>query len=181
MTHKEIINDYFEWLFETVDNERSDIDNSYRDLLIYLHDVDFICINPRDQDRAADGIDLRRRFALEYGFRDTPDCLDRPCSVLEMMIALAIRCEETIMDDTSVGDRTRQWFWRMISNLDLNSMTNRNFDIDYVEYAVSTFLYRDYEADGRGGLFHIRNCSSNLRHVEIWTQMLWYLDEYYSN
>ena len=37
---------------------------------------------------------------------------NKTCSVLEMMIALAIRCEEHIMDDPDVGNRTGQWFWK---------------------------------------------------------------------
>ena len=39
-----------------------------------------------------------------------------------MMIALAIRCEEHIMDDPDAGDRTGQWFWSMLVSLGLGSM-----------------------------------------------------------
>jgi hypothetical protein len=104
------------------------------------------------------------------------NALDGPCSVLEMMIALAIRCEETIMDDPDIGDRTRQWFWGMIINLGLGGMTDANFDPDFVDDSVLRFLNRDYEPDGRGGLFTIRNCHRDLRDVEIWYQLCWYLD-----
>lgn len=44
---------------------------------------------------------------------------NRPCSVLEMIIALAIRLEEHIMDDPDIGNRTGQWFWDMIVSLGL--------------------------------------------------------------
>jgi hypothetical protein len=92
-----------------------------------------------------------------------------------MMVALAIRCE-SVMDDTSFGDRTGQWFWGMISSLGLGSMNDSRFDIDYVEDCVTRFLERDYEPDGRGGLFTIRHCDRDMRDVEIWTQLWLYID-----
>jgi hypothetical protein len=93
-----------------------------------------------------------------------------------MIIALAIRCEETYMDDASIGDRTGQWFWGMIRNLGLGSMVDSRFDKLYVEEVVRRFLDREYEADGTGGLFTIKNCDADLRDVEIWYQLCWYLD-----
>ena len=103
------------------------------------------------------------------------DALDGPCTMLEMMVALAIKCEE-IMDDASIGDRTGQWFWGMIHSLGLSSMSDRVFDRDYVDDVIARFLDRDYEPDGRGGLFTVRHCSHDLRTVEIWYQLSWYLD-----
>ena len=101
---------------------------------------------------------------------------DEPCSVLEMMVALAIRCEESIMDNPVYGDRTGQWFWNMIVSLGLGSMTDEMYDRDYVDNIVDRFLDRDYSPDGRGGLFTIRNCEYDLRDVEITHQLYWYLD-----
>lgn len=109
-------------------------------------------------------------------FEYTQDCLDGPCSILEMMIALAIRCEETIMDDTSRGDRTSQWFWEMIVSLGLGSMSDDRFAPDIVDDILDRFLNREYEPNGKGGLFTIKNCEYDLRDVEIWYQLCWYLD-----
>lgn len=50
--------------------------------------------------------------------------------MLEMMIALAIRCEETIMDDPRYGNRTKQWFWNMMKSLGLSYMNDDCFDRD---------------------------------------------------
>jgi hypothetical protein len=99
-----------------------------------------------------------------------------PCSILEMMVALAIRCEEEIMYDPDIGDRTAQWFWCMIANLGLGGITDDVYDRAYVDDILIRLLYREYEPDGRGGLFRIRNCEYDLREVEIWCQMLWYLN-----
>ena len=168
---------YFDWMFNIICYNRYDKDISYRKLLEYLHDIEFYWILDMDENRAKDGLDLRYRFCVEHDCLCELEKIDHnPCSVLEMMLALAIRCEESIMDDTRYGDRTSQWFWGMISNLGLGSMTDNSFDEDYVKYCVNRFLNREYAPDGRGGLFTIRNCEEDLRKVEIWYQLCWYLD-----
>lgn len=167
---------YFDWLYDLVCEERYSKNISYRKLLGYLHDTEFRYSIPRDENRASDGVNLRWRYSDTHGFDDIPEELYGPCSVLEMMIALAIRCEENIMDDPNVGDRTGQWFWGMIVSLGLGGMTDSRYDKDFVMDTVDIFLERDYEPDGRGGLFTIRDCTRDLRDVEIWYQLCWYLD-----
>lgn len=175
----EIQNEYFEWLYSYVCKNRAHRIVSYERLFWYLHQIEFTYSIPRDSNRAADGIDLRRRFVLEaennYDL-SVIDILDGPCSVLEMMVALAIRCEESIMDNTQYGDRTGQWFWGMLHNMEISHMTDDLFDAEYVEERVFIFLDRRYEPDGRGGLFHIEGCQDDLRDVEIWSQLCWYLN-----
>ena len=95
-----------------------------------------------------------------------------------MMVALAVRCEETIMDDTRYGDRTGQWFWEMMTNLGIGNMFDERFDAEFVEEKVSIFLDREYAPNGKGGLFYIKGCQDDLRDVEIWTQLCWYLDKF---
>lgn len=142
-----------------------------------LHNIEFRYSIQMDENRADDGIELRYRFAREKRCEDYDiDYLDGPCSVLEMMIALAIRCEEDIMDDPSYGNRTGQWFWGMVVNLGLGSMTDSRYNKRFVDNCIDIFLNREYEPDGRGGLFRIRNCEYDLRTVEIWYQLCWYLD-----
>lgn len=171
---------YFEWLFELVCAQRYSNDISFRKLLTRLHEIEFIYTIPNDANRAEDGKDLRYRYAITHGYEDSYEdvlsCLDGPCSVLEMMVALSVRCEENIMDDPILGDRTRQWFWDMIVNLGLGSMHDGNYDAYYIDKTVDRFLYREYEANGKGGLFTIHNCKYDLRLFEIWYQLCWYLD-----
>lgn len=173
----DISNEYFEWVCDLVYSKPNSKYVSYDKLLEYLYNKRFRYSLPMDSNREADGIDLRYRFAYFHGYEDIPEPLeDSPCSVLEMMVALAVRCEESIMDDPDIGDRTGQWFWEMIVNLDLGAMTDARFDEDYVDEVIERFLDREYEPDGRGGLFRIRNCKEDLRDVEIWYQLCWYLD-----
>lgn len=175
-----ISDEYFDWLYDRVCDGLFPANISYRELFIFLHETEFKYLIPKDINRADDGVNLRRRFALYQGYEDSYDLvldmLSGPCSVLEMMIALAIRCEETIMDDPSKGDRTQQWFWGMIANLGLGSMTDDRFDEFYVEQTIDILLNREYEPDGRGGLFTVRHCNLDMRNVEIWYQLCKYLD-----
>ena len=176
MTFKDRINDeYFDWLCDVVDSKRFSKHVSYRKLLMHLHNIEFTWFIPYDDNRADDGIMLRRKYALAHHDEELSDYISGPCSVLEMMAALAIRCEESIMDDTLFGNRTGQWFWGMIRNLGLSPMNDSNFDAEFVDDVISRFLNREYEPDGKGGLFTIKNCDHDLRTVEIWRQLSWYL------
>lgn len=171
MTHDSISNNYFDWLYNLVCGQKFSDKISYKKLLMRLHNTTFRYSIPKDENRADDGLNLRFRF-----MDDADLYLTEPCSVLEMMVALTIRCEESIMDDPKIGDRTRQWFWGMIRSLELNEMTDSKFDRKYVDYVLDRFMEREYAPDGRGGLFTIRNCDRDLRDVEIWYQLCWYLD-----
>lgn len=176
----EICEEYFGWLYDLVCGNRYSQQISYRKLLTHLHDTEFRYYLPKDENRAYDGTDLRWRYIQEIdcedNYKEIMAELDKPCSVLEMMIALALRCEETIMDDPRIGDRTRQWFWDMVTSLGLGSMLDDRYDPDYVDSVMDRFLDRNYEPNGKGGLFTIRRCEYDLRTVEIWRQLLWYLD-----
>lgn len=154
----------------------------YKKLLTRLHDIDFEYILTMDENRAQDGIDLRHRFGYECGYSDAMlrECLDldsESCSVLEMMVCLALACEEHIMDDPEYGDRLGQWFWTMIESLGLKDMTNDKFDLDYVDMVIYSFLDRDYESNGKGGLFTLKRPKRDLRNVDIWYQMMMWLTE----
>lgn len=171
----QINNEYFEWLCELIDAKRFSKRVSYRKLLTHLHVIEFTWIVPLDGNRADDGIQLRRRFALARNDLALQRYLTGPCSVLEMMVALAVRCEEGTMDDERMGNRTGQWFWGMIHNLGLSPMTDSTFDRDFVDNAIARFLNREYEPNGEGGLFTVKHCERDMRTVEIWCQLSWYL------
>lgn len=54
----------------------------------------------------------------------------------------------------------------------LNDSYNKAYAID----VIRRFLNRDYERDGKGGLFTIEHCRYDMRDIEIWYQANWYLD-----
>lgn len=179
MNRKELIEEYFRWMYNLVCDERYSKGLVYQKLLRHLHEVDFTYTIGMDGNRAEDGVDLRYHFgrAHNYPYAMIADFLDdRPCSVLEMMIALSIRCEKHIMDDPSIGDRTGQWFWNMITSLDLGAMNDHRYNQEYVDQVLDRFLNRRYERNGKGGLFTVKYGKQDLRTMEIWYQMCLYLD-----
>lgn len=179
MLKDSINNEYFDWIYDLVCHDRYSKDISYRKILMLLHNTPFRYIIPMDENRLNDGLNLRYRFVNAEGYDGhMSEYIDIPCSVLEMMVALAIRCEETIMDDARIGDRTEQWFWIMMTSLGLGSMTDDRFNKFKATEIIETFLDRNYEKNGKGGLFTIKNCEDDLRNIEIWWQLCWYLDSF---
>lgn len=181
MTEHELNKRYFEWIMSLVDSEEYFRAKSYRKLLYRLYNIEFTYSIPMDANRASDGIDLRYTFGIDQGYDDPliATYLDTvPCSVLEMMVALAVRCETHIMSDPEIGDRTGLWFRNMLRSLGLDDQTNTRFDENIVDAVISRFLNRQYSRDGHGGLYILKDSIRDLRYIEIWHQMNWYLDEY---
>lgn len=171
---------YFQWMYRLMCDGRYNKKASYRNLLLKLYETPFEYFIPLDGNRAEDGIDLRYRFGREKKYSDAVIAahLDiRPCSILEMMVALAIRCEEHIMEDDELGDRTGQWFWNMIVSLGLGSMDDRRYNPEYVDETIERFLTRNYERNGKGSLFTVEHSHSDMRNIEIWYQMCLYIGE----
>lgn len=176
MSEQPISKLYFVWICQTVDSNGKS--SSYNKLLTLLHSIDFYYLIKNDENRSNDGVDLRYRFGIEkhYDVGVIEEYLDtRPCSVLEMMAALSLRCEEDIAFDPEMGDRTGYWFWSMIDNLGLTFMDDSHFDQEHAAAIIFTFLNREYQRDGEGGLFKVENRKIDLRMIEIWQQMTWYL------
>lgn len=171
MTKEQLTDEYFAWLYDLVCKNRFAKEISYEKLLRYLFNTEFYYVIEADSNRASDGVNLRSRYSQSIDV-----AMLGQCNVLEMMVSLAVRCEENIMDDPSIGDRTGQWFWGMIVSLGLGSMTDDKFDEEFIARIISNFLNRTYEPDGQGGLFTIKRCECDLRKVEIWRQLCWYLN-----
>ena len=93
-----------------------------------------------------------------------------------MMVALSLKCEEHIMYDPELGDRTSEWFWGMLKSMKLDLMDDIHFDEEYVKRTVTKCLDHRYTKTGKGGFFTISNCRYDLRTVDIWRQMCWYIE-----
>lgn len=181
MTEKSLNDLYFSWLYHQVCDDSKP---GYYKLFKCLHSIEFTYTIPMDANRAADGENLRyifERYKLNttYSQPIVATLLDnKPCSVLEMMVALSIRCEIDIMHDPDLGDRTGEWFWGMLDTLGISHMDDDNFNEEECWTIIDRALKREYESDGFGGFFFIPNCDKDLRDVELWYQMNWYLNRY---
>ena len=175
-----IQNAYFEWMIRLVCDGKYSRRLSWRKLFRLLHETEFVYILEMDANRADDGCDLRYRFAYESHLNadDVVSALDnRPCSVLEMMVALSQRCEEHITDDPESGNRTGKWFFEMIESLGLMSMDDEHFDKVAAADILVRFMRREYLPSGQGGLFTVGSDRYDMQNAEIWYQMMWYLNE----
>lgn len=169
---------YLEWLYGKVGAIRNrNPARSYWKLIKQLYATQFIWFIRNDNNRSADGLDLRIEFLEETDYDiDDPYHLwmDMECSMLEMLIALSRRLAfET--DDSEV-----RWFWRLMQNLEIDRYTDELYEIsiqEEVEEALYRVNNRTYSRDGVGGLFPLRNARRDQRKVELWYQMSSYLLE----
>ena len=166
--------DYFEWLLDKVRYKFVRTDD-YRLLLSYLFYREFTWLIPFDSNRAENGIGLRYEFETEHGFCGRN--VDEPCSVLEMLIALARDWEHEITYDFHKGDRSAKWFWTMIDNLGLLNYPDFEFNEYEIEEIIDVWLTRKFSKSGEGSIFPVKNWGSDQKQLEIWLQLQNYVLE----
>jgi hypothetical protein len=160
---------YLEWLYNVVGRQARNID--HWDLLHALNNYDFVMLVPNDDNRAKDGEELREEYVGDTRSRPSRTWMNTSCTVLEMMIGVARHL--TFELDGEVG----QWFWLLVDNLDLTKFNDRRFNSEWVEQVLERLVWRQYNYDGRGGLFPLKQPHEDQRHVEIWFQMEAYMLE----
>lgn len=179
-----ISNEYFDWLCGLIKHGCPHTIRQYKKLLQFLHSIEFVYSIVRDSNRYEDGINMRYLFCVRTGvpqYIAASEIDDKPCSVFEMLVALADRCESQIMSDSVYGDRTGLWFWEMIDSLGLTSMYGNQFNSEYCKERISLFLNRAYSPTGEGGLFRVEAYDHgrliDLTTQEIWYQAMWHLND----
>ena len=166
----EITNSYFNWLCYDIGATVHNLYNGHKRLLYFLFTKEFVWDQafPLDGNRSKDGLSLRDRFDPNLF-----DILPVNATVLEVMVALAERCE-SIMADSRCGNQTPFWFWEMIGSMGLYFFNDNRYDEMEVNKCIERCLNREYDYDGNGGFFTIPGITSDMRDVDIWTQMCWY-------
>ena len=169
------IDAYFEWLVERTGCE------TYRGLLDILFHIPFWYSIAMDANRAEDGLYLR----VLYG--DQHDCtiehLAGSCSVLEFLIALSDRVDQL----TSYEHDPAYWFSYFLNNTKLDKYTDEYFDTHIlydiecdVDDRLHILLDHRYRYDGsNGGLFVCHKPEHDMRRVEVWWQMQYWLIEHF--
>ena len=129
-------------------------------LFRYLFEVDYVWTIPMDQNRAEDGIDLRCLYAnLNHTQQDIFG--NKPCSMLEMLVAFANRIENDFLGRANV-DNTPRWFYVMLLNLGIGEDVI-SFDRGRVDHALVRFFNHQV------GLFNIPGI--DISHMELWSQL----------
>jgi hypothetical protein len=155
---------YIEWLGGQIHPDR---DRDFSELYAQMFDKEFVWHIPNDDNRIADGLELRKEF-----FR-RKNVIQRGCSVLEVIVALSRRIA------FAAGGDAEKWAWRLITNLELNRMSGRIGGIraERIDEILERFIWRTYEPDGVGGLFPLAWPRQDQRKVELWYQMCGYIEE----
>lgn len=162
--------DYIAWLGDKVG-----MYSDYNELLHYLASVEFRWSLPLDENRALDGIKLRKEYISKGKIISFAD---EECSVLEMLVALAERIEKDIMGEPG-DDHPEKWFWIMLENLDLSRQNDDDFALYYVDACIQNWMDRKYGKNGQGALFPLMESGNRLKKMQIWDQMIAYLNENY--
>jgi hypothetical protein len=175
-----LVDAYYSWLCDLINvNQR---DKSYWLLANALYRKDFVWTVPNDDNRSYEGKNLRERFCDERGIEYYYDAFPSECSMLELIIALAYRCEEIMVDQM---DRMEMidWFWRILANVGLEKFTDDEFYELHgqvlVDEILNKIIDRTYLRSGKGGLFPLKFPKKDQRKVELWYQMNTYLVENY--
>lgn len=161
---------YFKWLYgQVADPDIHDRDLTFWRLLKILFVKEFRPLVPFDENRAADGKALRAEFLETQGVPDSEvdlSWMELECSVFELLVGLSRRMA------FEVGGEPHYWFWHMMENLALADLNDRRrFTTNRVQRVLTRFVEREYEPDGRGGLFPLKNPTSDQRKEELWRQM----------
>lgn len=157
---------YFQWLARPI-LDSWEVQGLDEVNLKTIHRMKFDAIVTNDLNRALDGVALREEFLYEHGVKSSPweiqGWLMFPCTMLEMLIALADRA--AFQTDKS----PEFWFGIFMKNLRINESS--------LYHALQRLNERQYDYDGTGGLFPLRNPLEDQRGVELWYQMSAYIME----
>ena len=148
----------------------------YYKVLLMLHNIAFVYDEniPMDKNRASDGVYLRYYFFKDMGLIDAD--FDRPCSVVEMLVALTERIASEYIDTYGYDGERRE---DIIFYMFLNNLGIREDDFyEEVEEKVNFWMYREYKNDGKGSIFPLKRLKKDYNMTEIWTQISIFLKEW---
>lgn len=167
MTTTQLAEAYFLWLEPQTRDEHGNPNRTYRELLGIMHSKEFETFVTRDDNRTADGLELRREFCYQQDI--PPDSLDDlgPCTFLEVLVGLSRRLE------FQAGRTAPSWAWELISNLELHHMGDpmSRRKARQADAILDNVIHRRYRPDGGGGFFPLHTPLEDQTQVELWYQM----------
>lgn len=167
MPKNDIWKQYKDWLLWRVGFDGK----KYDWLMDKIHDSPFEATIERDWNRAEDGKMLRDDF---FENSDLEIDYDKPCSVLEMLVGLSIRIDEEFIGNPN-NPHPEVIFEEMLENLGVLYCSSNEQIMNIIE----RWILREFDYNGEGSIFPIKNPNTDQRYLEIWDQMQEYLDENY--
>lgn len=167
---------YLSWLYRQVANVKTRRGaRTHWSLFKQMQDTIFVAIVSHDENRCADAKDLRYEFLAETEDEPgDPEWTGSPCTMLELFVVLS----RALSFETD--DPVNLWFWHLMEELDLEQFNDRKYDKHAQEVISDTMdrvIWRNYEPNGHGGLFPLREPPEDQRKVELWYQLNAYLIE----
>lgn len=167
---------YFGWLYDRVVREPRESPLGYVYVCNLMHQIKFDDRTPNDDNRSADGRELRRLFLIESQFQEDQytEWLAEPATIFEVIVGLCLRADF----QTELGDPW--WFKQFMIHLNIDQYYNSVFtdrDSLKIEKILKRFNERTYSQNGHGGLFPLKHTARDQRGVELWYQMAEFLRE----
>ena len=173
----EVDDRYLVWLCSLVVNQERDrrLHRSEKMLRSLFYEP-FYHFIPNDDNRAAEGQGLRDTYLSDTRLpkrKLNRQSYFRTCSILEMLIALSERMAFELFNPMKMPDPdVTGCFWEIIDNLKLKP----NQSNAAIIYKLNK---REYMESGLGGMFPLEDPREDQRAVEIWYQMMAYINENY--
>lgn len=173
---------YFDWLKEQIMSDDIYELDDYGILITTLSVMPFTYVVEMDSNRMWDGLYLRNIFYDDHVAFEGE--LTQECSLLEMLVGLAYRMANDVFSD--LGKSTGDWFWEFISNLGadyytddiLEGVSDKNHRDDLIDI-LSNFMDRKYKDSRSGNIFLFKKDPKDLKKIELWYQMHYYIEQKY--
>ena len=170
---------YFDWLCILIGIDSRTSGRNYENLARSLHSVEFRAKIPADKNRSMDGMQLRVDFMQSHGPYGSSSNRG-PCTMLEFFVAMAKRMS-FLMNGNYSRHRTEYYFWTIMDNLRLTKLSDDKWEYlngdFFIEDAMWRVINRQFDYNGAGGIFPLKNPREDQRDVEFWYQMQAWLGE----
>lgn len=175
----DILEVYFGWLYTQIYTAQDlDSPDSYLHVCSHLHTTEFNDRIPNDDNRTAQGEELREEFLSGLPVIEMTD-LARieslgKASVLEVLVALSRQADYIV----ALGPNA--WAQQFLANLGLSQFDDAHFREPQgliIKEIIDVFNNRRYNRLGQGGIFPLTKPAGNQRLKELWYQMADYINQ----
>lgn len=164
---------YIHWLENQLTSEGDRPDRSYFELVNVMFNTEFTWTISMDENRVADGMELRAEFAELHDVGRVEMLELGAPSFIEVLLGLSRRLAFV------AGGTAPRWAWELLVNLDLERMWDHlsRPKARRAEDILATVINRSYQPTGVGGFFPLAWPDRDQREVELWSQLNAFAEE----